>query len=535
MIGLQPHRFLFLQLGSGLLLGQGIAAALPALLHRTAGNGWTCAGVLAAMLPLAWGQWRLRQRDLQFIDQAGHGIDRLMIGSAETAHYLATVASRIKDELGATRAIAVDASQIVEATEKLAGNAQRAFDAAAEVRLESQSGTAALDHNLAHIDRAHADAQAASGLMTGLQAQSRKIQDVTVLIDEIAARTNMLALNAAIEAARAGESGRGFAVVAAEVRSLAQRTRTATDEISVMLRGVHAQAENAATKTTALSHNIRDLTGTANGLRTLFANIERLANASETEVQRLSDASKLNVESAKSISMASNAIVASMQENVDALPGVTASVIHLSENAEEVHFLTAMFDADTEHDRIRNAVRNAANTVEKLFEAAIASGQISSAALFDRSYAPIAGTTPQKYSTQFDAFTDRHLPSIQEGLLQRLTHLTYCGAVDNNGYWPTHNRKFSQPLTGNHAVDLVNNRTKRIFDDRTGRRSGGNQKPFLLQTYMRDTGEVMHDLSVPIHVNGRHWGGFRVGYRLTATAATVATIATTAGRRGALG
>ena len=60
---------------------------------------------------------------------------------------------------------------------------------------------------------------------------------------------------------------------------------------------------------------------------------------------------------------------------------------------------------------------------------------------------------------------------------------------------------------------MVNNRTKRIFSDRTGARCGSNTKPFLLQTYKRDTGEVMHDLSVPIHVDGKHWGGFRIGYR----------------------
>jgi methyl-accepting chemotaxis protein len=85
-----------------------------------------------------------------------------------------------------------------------------------------------------------------------------------------------------------------------------------------------------------------------------------------------------------------------------------------------------------------------------------------------------------------------------------------------------HNKKFSQPLTGDYDVDLVNNRTKRIFSDRTGKRCGANTKPFLLQTYKRDTGEVMHDLSVPIYVNGKHWGGFRVGYRSSHAAAPAA-------------
>ena len=133
--------------------------------------------------------------------------------------------------------------------------------------------------------------------------------------------------------------------------------------------------------------------------------------------------------------------------------------------------------------------------------------------MFDRNYKAIPNTNPAKHSTQFDDFTDQVLPEVQEALLVALPQLVYAGAVDNNGYFPTHNKKFSQPLTGDYDVDLVNNRTKRIFSDRTGKRCGANTKPFLLQTYKRDTGEVMHDLSVPIYVNGRHWGGFRVGYR----------------------
>ena len=109
--------------------------------------------------------------------------------------------------------------------------------------------------------------------------------------------------------------------------------------------------------------------------------------------------------------------------------------------------------------------------------------------------------------------TDQVLPAIQEPILEQHSQLTYAGAVDNNGYFPTHNKRYSKALTGDYDTDLTNNRTKRIFDDATGSRCGAHTEPFLLQTYKRDTGEVMHDLSVPIYVNGKHWGGFRMGYK----------------------
>ena len=67
--------------------------------------------------------------------------------------------------------------------------------------------------------------------------------------------------------------------------------------------------------------------------------------------------------------------------------------------------------------------------------------------------------------------------------------------------------------------NTANCRNRRIFDDRVGLAAGRNTKPFLLQLYRRDMGGgksvMMKDLSVPITVRGRHWGGFRMGYRLT--------------------
>lgn len=81
---------------------------------------------------------------------------------------------------------------------------------------------------------------------------------------------------------------------------------------------------------------------------------------------------------------------------------------------------------------------------------------------------------------------------------------------------PTHNRRFAKVLTGDLEGELVNNLIKRIVDDRTGSRCGGHTKPFLPQTNQRDTSERMHDLPVPISVQGRHRGGVRIRYRATA-------------------
>jgi methyl-accepting chemotaxis protein len=71
----------------------------------------------------------------------------------------------------------------------------------------------------------------------------------------------------------------------------------------------------------------------------------------------------------------------------------------------------------------------------------------------------------------------------------------------------------SQPLTGDYDTDLLNSRDKRIyFSNDTEVRRATSTAPMLLQTYMRDTGEVINDLSMPITIDQRHWGAFILGF-----------------------
>ena len=143
----------------------------------------------------------------------------------------------------------------------------------------------------------------------------------------------------------------------------------------------------------------------------------------------------------------------------------------------------------------------------------IAAKETTEEQLFAAVYYPIPRTDPPKFTTDWDRLSDRDVLAIEEAVLARSSTIVYAVLVDRFGYLPTHNLRYAQQLTGNLAVDLVNNRTKRIFNDRTGLAAARNRAPFLVQRYQRDTGEIMADLSVPIMLRGTHWGAVRIGYR----------------------
>ncbi len=165
-----------------------------------------------------------------------------------------------------------------------------------------------------------------------------------------------------------------------------------------------------------------------------------------------------------------------------------------------------------------SAVQSAAAEVVRLFERELEAGRATLEELFDEAYVPVPHSDPAQVTTRFTAITDRLLPAVQEPLLDLDPRVVFCAAVDRNGYLPTHNLTFSQRQGSDPVWNAANCRNRRKFDDRTGLAAGRNREPFLLQTYRRDMGggafALMKDVSAPIVVRGRHWGGFRMGYRV---------------------
>ncbi len=162
--------------------------------------------------------------------------------------------------------------------------------------------------------------------------------------------------------------------------------------------------------------------------------------------------------------------------------------------------------------RVRQMGFECRDDVKNEFNKFLESNRLNLAQLFDTFYIPIPNTHPQKFHTSYDKITEEILRIILDKHLAFDSRVIFVVAIDRNGYVPTHNSKYSKPLTSDPGYNTKNNRTKQLYNDRTGLAAAKNKKQFLLQTYSRDTGEEIYDLSIPIFIKDKHWGAIRIGY-----------------------
>jgi methyl-accepting chemotaxis protein len=436
------------------------------------------------------------------IQQLSTSANELMAISAQQASGSAEQAAAVQQATTTSEEIAATAKQVSD-------NAGRVELLADNAAASSADGQDAVSEAVDGMSQLKGQVQSIAEAMLELGENSQKIGGIIDIIDEISDQTNLLSLNAAIEAAGAGEAGKRFSIVANEVRRLADRTVDATNQV----KGLIAQIQKATNSTIILteegskgvdaaSHLVANISTALEKITAAVAETTSAASEIKLMTQQQTTASEQMTETIVEVRDVAVQVAASSQETTQSIAELTSLAERLQDMVEEN--LQSKGEA---------AAVAGAREMEKILTAAVDSGRFSLEEIFDENYQLIPGTDPKKYHTCYDSYLDETIKNYQDEFLKN-EMVSFAVLVDRNGYLPTHNSKFTKPLTGDYKTDLIGNRTKRIYNHDVGIKAARNQKGVLTQPYERDTGEKMLDISTPVYVKGKHWGAFRIGYWL---------------------
>ncbi len=347
-------------------------------------------------------------------------------------------------------------------------------------------------------------------LVGRLSERSERISDVVQLIEGVSSQTQLLALNASIEAAHAGEAGKGFAVVADEVRKLSESVGQAAEEIAQNLGGM---LQDVGQTSQGIQDISVDFQGTSAILGRATEHFAKLVRDFEENTAQLSGATTA-VEAISGTSVAIHQQAKDIQnlslEAQQRLQESTRFSGDMNRATEKLLELVSRFRTGT--GELEAVIQRAIHWRDAM-QARIQELAARGINVFDRDYRPVANTHPQKFMTTYATTFGKELQPLFDEARMDLGSI-YAVALDTNGFLAIHHSGVSEPLTGDFKVDVLNSRHLRLyFNVETEKRRSLNTEPLLFQTYMRDTGEILNDLSMPIQIQGKHWGAMVTGFK----------------------
>ncbi|MDY7000152.1 MAG: methyl-accepting chemotaxis protein [Thermodesulfobacteriota bacterium] len=234
-----------------------------------------------------------------------------------------------------------------------ARNASEASGNSEEAKNQAQEGAEVVKKAVSAINRVNEVTNELKQNMAALGEQAESIGGVMSVISDIADQTNLLALNAAIEAARAGEAGRGFAVVADEVRKLAEKTMSATNEVGLKIQAIQDASKKNIQNVDEASQAVEEATSLAGESGDALKDIVRLSGENAGQVQGVAAASEEQSAASEEINKAIEEVHRISHETAEGMTQSEQAVRELASLTMDLQKLIDELNQDTE-ERGRN-------------------------------------------------------------------------------------------------------------------------------------------------------------------------------------
>lgn len=410
---------------------------------------------------------------------------------------------------GTVSALEADQVKVSEASDEARLLSERAIERLGE-------GTSLIQSSLAQINSVLELVDALGQHVTSFSAAIEQVRRSAQDIDNIAETTNILALNATIEAMRAGEAGRTFAVVANEVKSLANDTRKATEEIT---QTVEALGEEAGT----VIERIEAGALASGDAKTSVARIENTIASVGELVEEVDKQNDVIARSTGTISGHVDAVQrvltsydAATRDNEEQLQGAHKRMGELEMTASEMFDRIVQAGLSPEDSAMVEKAQSIAAEIAELTEIALTASGLDERAVFDQDYVPVEGSNPPLFRTRLSDWSDEHWRPIFEATRDGDSRVIASACTDTRGFIPTQISEYSRKPTGDLTHDTKYCRNGRIILEAIDRKAKQSSAPYMMAVYRQEgDGEryvVVRNVYIPLMIKGRRWGDLELAY-----------------------